>query len=197
MRVLPTELEGVMVIQPKVFGDPRGFFLETWNAATFAAAGLAAVFVQDNHSRSVQYTLRGLHYQVRTPQGKLVRCTHGEIFDVVVDLRPGSATFGRWISVTLSDGNHRMLWIPPGLAHGFLVVSPHAEMQYKVTAPWSPPDDRAIRWDDPTLAIRWPLPAGVAPLLSATDAAAPRFEEVNRQELELSNAVLTPLENSP
>jgi dTDP-4-dehydrorhamnose 3,5-epimerase len=190
MQVIATALDGVKLIQPKVFADSRGFFLESWNAAAFAAAGLPASFVQDNHSRSAQYTLRGLHYQVRTPQGKLVRCTSGEIYDVVVDLRPESATFGKWIAEVLSAQGHRMLWIPPGFAHGFLVLTPSAEMQYKVTTPWSPPDERVIRWDDPALGVSWPLPAGQAPVLSARDAAAPPFEAINREELAVPTDLL-------
>ena len=171
MKVSDTDLPGVQLIEPRVFGDDRGFFLETWNAAAFAAAGLDAAFVQDNHSRSSRGVLRGLHYQLVEPQGKLVRVTTGVVFDVAVDLRRSSPNFGRWTGHELSAANKAMLWIPPGFAHGFLVLSDVADFLYKCTAPYAPQHDRALRWDDPALAIRWPL--GTPPLLSAKDAAAP------------------------
>ena len=171
MKVSDTDLPGVQLIEPRVFGDDRGFFLETWNATAFAAAGLDAAFVQDNHSRSSRGVLRGLHYQLVEPQGKLVRVTTGVVFDVAVDLRRSSPNFGRWTGHELSAANKAMLWIPPGFAHGFLVLSDVADFLYKCTAPYAPQHDRALRWDDPALAIRWPL--GTPPLLSAKDAAAP------------------------
>jgi len=171
MKVSDTELPGVRLIEPRVFGDDRGFFLETWNAASFAAAGLDVAFVQDNHSRSQRGVLRGLHYQVVAPQGKLVRVTAGAVFDVAVDLRRSSPHFGRWTGHELSAANKAMLWIPPGFAHGFLVLSDEADFLYKCTALYAPEHDRALRWDDPALAIDWPLDR--PPLLSAKDAAAP------------------------
>jgi dTDP-4-dehydrorhamnose 3,5-epimerase len=172
MNITETALPGVMLIEPRVFGDARGFFLESWNAASFAAAGLDLAFVQDNHSRSARGVLRGLHYQLQQPQGKLVRVTQGAVFDVAVDIRRTSPHFGRWVGVELSADNHRMLYIPPGFAHGFLVLSDTADFLYKCTSLYHPPSDRGIRWDDPAIGIAWP-DAGAAPLLSAKDAAAP------------------------
>ncbi len=163
MKVTPTALPDVKLIEPRVFGDDRGFFFESWNARAFAAAGLDATFVQDNHSRSRRGVLRGLHYQIEHAQGKLVRCVAGEVFDVVVDLRRSSPTFGRSVGVTLSAENRRMLWVPPGFAHGFLVVSDFAEFLYKTTDYWYPEHERTLLWNDPALAIDWPL-AG-APIL--------------------------------
>lgn len=168
MKALATELPGVLIIEPQVFGDSRGFFYESWNARTFEAAGVAASFVQDNHSRSAGNVLRGLHYQIQRPQGKLVRVIGGEVFDVVVDLRRSSPTFGKWHGVRLSAENKRMLWIPPGFAHGFLVTSDSAEFLYKTTDYWVPEDERTIVWNDPDLAIDWPLDS--QPVLSAKDA---------------------------
>lgn len=170
MRFLPTEIPEVMLIEPQVFGDSRGFFMETWHAAKFAAAGLDLSFVQDNHSKSVQGTLRGLHYQIEKPQGKLVRVISGEVFDVAVDLRKSSPTFGRWIGDILSAENKKMLWVPPGFGHGFYVLSPEAEFVYKCTELYAPEHERCIRWDDPGLGVVWPLLAQ-APLLSAKDLA--------------------------
>ena len=170
MRFLPTEISEVLLIKPQVFGDSRGFFMETWHAAKFAAAGLDLEFVQDNHSKSVQGTLRGLHYQIEKPQGKLVRVISGEVFDVAVDLRKSSPTFGRWIGDILSAENKKMLWVPPGFGHGFYVLSPEAEFVYKCTELYAPEHERCIRWDDPELGIAWPLLAQ-APLLSAKDLA--------------------------
>lgn len=167
MDVTPTAIPDVLVVRPDVLSDARGFFLESWNARRFAASGIEGEFVQDNHSRSVQGTLRGLHYQLKEPQGKLVRVTVGEVFDVAVDLRGGSRTFGRWIGEYLSADNKRMVWIPPGFAHGFYVTSDVAECQYKCTAYYAPDDERCIRWDDPELAIAWPLRG--EPLLSDKD----------------------------
>ncbi len=175
MIVTATAISEVLLIEPKVFGDARGFFLESWNAKAFAAAGIPAAFVQDNHSRSPRGVLRGLHYQLRQPQGKLVRVVAGEVFDVVVDLRRTSATFGRWVGERLSAENKRVLWIPPGFAHGFLVLSETADFLYKTTDYYAPEHERVIAWNDPELAIAWPL-AG-APTLSARDAAGARFRD--------------------
>jgi dTDP-4-dehydrorhamnose 3,5-epimerase len=169
MKVSATELAGVKLIEPKVFGDDRGFFMESWNARTFAEAGIDAAFVQDNHSRSRKGVLRGLHYQIQHAQGKLVRCVSGEVFDVVVDLRRSSPTFGRTTALTLSAQNQRMLWVPPGFAHGFLVLSEYADFLYKTTDYWYPEHERTLLWNDAALAIAWPL-AG-APTLTAKDAA--------------------------
>ena len=176
MKVESTRLPGVLVIEPVVHRDQRGFFLETWRAERYAEAGLPSDFVQDNHSRSARGTLRGLHYQVDQVQGKLVRCASGEIFDVAVDLRRGSATYGGWASVTLSDRDHRQLWIPPGCAHGFYVLSDVADVEYKCTAPYAPAAERVIRWDDPDLAIAWPLDGGV-PVVSPKDAGGLAFRD--------------------
>ena len=148
MIVTETTLPGVMLVEPKVFGDDRGFFLESWNARAFAAAGLDLAFVQDNHSRSARGVLRGLHYQRRNPQGKLVRVTAGAVFDVAVDMRRSSAHFGKWVGVDLSQANKRMLWVPPGFAHGFLVLSESADFLYKCTQLYDPGDDRGVRWND-------------------------------------------------
>jgi dTDP-4-dehydrorhamnose 3,5-epimerase len=170
MRFVPSEIPEVLLIEPQVFGDSRGFFMETWHAAKFAAAGLDCNFVQDNHSKSVQGTLRGLHYQIEKPQGKLVRVISGEVFDVAVDLRKSSPFFGRWVGEILSAENKKMLWVPPGFGHGFYVLSPEAEFVYKCTELYAPEHERCIRWDDPELGIAWPLLAQ-APLLSAKDLA--------------------------
>ena len=172
MKVDETGLPGVRLITPRVFGDGRGFFLDSWNARTFADAGLGVDFVQDNHSRSARGVLRGLHYQLGSPQGKLVRVTQGAVFDVAVDVRRSSPHFGRWTGAELSDANHRMLWIPPGFAHGFVVLSDSADFLYKCTTLYDAPNDRGIRWDDPAIGIDWPL-AGMTPQLSAKDALAP------------------------
>ncbi len=174
MQVTPTAIDGVLILEPKVFGDERGFFIESFNQQAFeAAVGHAVGFVQDNHSRSARGVLRGLHYQ-RAPhaQGKLVRVTQGSVFDVAVDIRPGSPTCGQWVGLELSGANHKQLWIAPGLAHGFLVTSESADFLYKTTGYYRPDAEGCIRWDDPDLAIPWPL-AGCAPSLSAKDAAAP------------------------
>lgn len=176
MRFVPSEIPEVLLIEPQVFGDSRGFFMETWHAAKFAAAGLDLSFVQDNHSKSVQGTLRGLHYQIEKPQGKLVRVISGEVFDVAVDLRKSSPFFGRWIGDTLSAENKKMLWVPPGFGHGFYVLSPEAEFVYKCTELYAPEHERCIRWDDPELGISWPLLAQ-APLLSAKDLAGVSLAE--------------------
>jgi dTDP-4-dehydrorhamnose 3,5-epimerase len=175
MRVLPTDLADVLIVEPAVFGDERGFFLETYHADKYRQGGIAATFVQDNHSRSVGPILRGLHAQQRRPQGKLVRCVQGEIFDVAVDIRRSSPTFRRWVGAHLSAHNHRQLWVPPGFAHGFCVIASPAEVEYKCTAIYDPEDELVIRWDDPEIGITWPLQA---PVLSAKDAAAPTLAEI-------------------
>ncbi len=172
MIVSETSLPGVMIITPRVFGDDRGFFLESWNARAFADAGIDVAFVQDNHSRSARSVLRGLHYQIANPQGKLVRVTGGAVFDVAVDVRRSSPHFGRWVGVELSEANKQMLWVPPGFAHGFVVLTDTADFQYKCTTLYDPGNERAVRWDDATIGIDWPL-AGAAPKLSAKDAVAP------------------------
>ncbi len=175
--MIETELPGVVIIEPRVFGDSRGFFMETWNERTFADLGISARFVQDNHSRSSQGILRGLHYQIRHAQGKLVRVTAGEVYDVAVDMRHDSPTFGRWEGVILSDENRRMLWIPPGFAHGFYVLSETADFLYKCTDFYAPEHERTIRWDDPDLAIDWPLIEGRAPIVSDKDAQGTSFRD--------------------
>ena len=177
MEFEPTAIADVVLIRPKVFGDARGYFLESWEEKKFAAAGIAARFVQDNHSRSTQNILRGLHYQVQRPQGKLVRVVSGAVFDVAVDIRRSSPTFGRWVGATLTAENHQMLWVPPGFAHGFLVLSEAADFLYRCTDFWAPAYERAIQWNDPDLDINWPLPRGVAPVLSPKDAAAKPFKD--------------------
>jgi dTDP-4-dehydrorhamnose 3,5-epimerase len=169
MRVLPTAIPDVLVVEPRVFEDVRGFFFESWNRRAFAEAGIDADFVQDNHSRSRRGVLRGLHYQVLHAQGKLVRVTVGEVFDVAVDLRRSSPTFGRHVAMTLSAANRRMLFIPPGFAHGFVVVSDAAEFLYKTTDYWYPAHERTLQWNDPALGIAWP--SGIEPTLTAKDAA--------------------------
>ena len=169
MKVSATDLAGVKLIEPKVFGDDRGFFMESWNARAFAQAGIDATFVQDNHSRSRKGVLRGLHYQIEHAQGKLVRCVAGEVFDVVVDLRRSSPTFGRSIGLTLSAHNRRMLWVPPGFAHGFLALSDLVDFLYKTTDYWHPEHERTLLWNDAALGIAWPLSA--APVLAPKDAA--------------------------
>jgi len=169
VKVTPTALPDVLLIEPRVFGDERGFFFESWNKRTLAAAGLDADFVQDNHSLSARNVLRGLHYQVAHAQGKLVRVCSGAVFDVAVDIRLSSPTFGRWMGMTLSAQSKQMLWIPPGFAHGFLVLSETAEFLYKTTDYWYPEHERTLLWNDPALGIAWPL-AG-APTLATKDAA--------------------------
>lgn len=176
MRATPTAIADVLVIEPKVFGDERGFFFESYNERTFAqATGITAKFVQDNHSRSVKNTLRGLHYQIQQAQGKLVRAVVGEVFDVVVDIRRSSPTFGKWVGVRLSAENKNMMWIPPGLAHGFSVLSDYADFLYKTTDYWAPQHERTLLWNDPELAIAWPL-AG-EPILAAKDRVGKRLSE--------------------
>lgn len=177
ITVTPTAIPEVMLVEPTVFGDARGFFLESFNARDFrAATGLDVNFVQDNHSGSSRGVLRGLHYQLRQPQGKLVRVAHGEVFDVAVDLRRSSPTFGRWVGATLSAENRRQLWIPPGFAHGFLVLSEWAECLYKATDFYAPQAERVVRWDDPTIAVAWPI--GDTPTLASRDRSARALDEV-------------------
>ncbi|MZR62131.1 dTDP-4-dehydrorhamnose 3,5-epimerase [Alcanivorax sp. DP30] len=168
MLITATRIPDVKLIQPEVFDDSRGFFMESWNARAYAEVGIAADFVQDNHSLSVRHTLRGLHYQLDQPQGKLVRCSRGEVFDVAVDLRMGSPTRFQWVGTYLSGDNKAQFWIPPGFAHGFLVLSDLAEIQYKCTEFYSPDSEQCIHWADPDLAIRWPQKGPV--LLSEKDA---------------------------
>ena len=169
MNVTPTAIPEVKLIEPKVFGDERGFFFESWNARTLAQAGIDATFVQDNHSRSRRGVLRGLHYQIEHPQGKLVRVIAGAVFDVAVDLRRSKSTFGRAVGIELSEENKRMLWIPPGFAHGFLVMSESADFLYKTTDYWYPEHERTLKWNDAALAIAWPLDG--APTVAAKDVA--------------------------
>lgn len=177
MNIIPTAIPEVVIIEPQVFGDERGFFQETWNAHSFAQVGLDLNFVQDNHSRSAQGILRGLHYQIKNPQGKLVRVTQGKVFDVAVDMRQSSSTFGQWVGEELSAENHRMLWVPPGFAHGFYVMSKSADFLYKCTDFYAPEHERSLRWDDPHLAINWPLVDQQTPTLSAKDAAAANWQD--------------------
>lgn len=170
MQIIQTEISDVLILEPRLFGDSRGFFYESFNQQVFRdKTGVDAQFVQDNHSRSVQNVLRGLHYQIQQPQGKLVRVIQGAIFDVAVDLRRQSSTFAEWVGWELSAGNRRQIWIPPGFAHGFLVLSETAEVLYKATDYYAPQHERCIRWDDPDLAIAWPLQT--LPILSAKDEA--------------------------
>jgi dTDP-4-dehydrorhamnose 3,5-epimerase len=169
MKVTPTALPGVLLIEPRVFSDDRGFFFESWNARALAAAGIDATFVQDNHSRSRRGVLRGLHYQIEHAQGKLVRAVVGEAFDVVVDLRRSAPTFGRTLAMSLSADNRKMLWVPPGFAHGFLALSPCVDFLYKTTDYWYPQHERTLLWNDAALGIAWPLDG--APILTAKDAA--------------------------
>jgi dTDP-4-dehydrorhamnose 3,5-epimerase len=180
VKFIPTPIADVFVVEPQVFGDERGFFMETWQEPRFAAAGIHATFVQDNQSRSMQWILRGMHLQVEHTQGKLVRVTSGSVFDAVVDLRRSSRTFGRSWGTELSEQNKRMLWVPPGLAHGILVTSPSADFLYKCTDVYSPPHERTLSWDDPTVAIEWPLPAGVKPNLSAKDQNGKSFADIEK-----------------
>jgi len=178
MELVATEIAEVVLVKPKVLRDGRGYFLESWQEARFAAAGLPAKFVQDNHSHSSQWVLRGMHYQIRQPQGKLVRVTRGAVFDVAVDVRKGSPTFGKWVGAELNDVNHHMLWVPPGFAHGFLTLTENVDFLYKCTDYYAPQHERTLRWDDPEVGIEWPLPAGVEPVLAARDAAAPGIGDI-------------------
>lgn len=180
MRFVPTEIPDVIVIEPRVFGDARGFFCETYHRRKFAEAGLDVAFVQDNHSRSRGSVLRGLHYQIRQPQGKLLSVMAGEIFDVAVDLRRSSATFGRWVGVILSADSHRMMYVPPGFAHGFLVLSETADVCYKCTDLYAPEHERTLLWKDPAVGIRWPL------------TGEPQLSDKDRQGLPLAEAECFP-----
>jgi len=182
MKFLQTPISDVTLIEPQVFGDARGFFMETWHAEKFLLSGISAKFLQDNHSRSTQWTLRGLHLQVRRTQGKLVRVTSGSVFDVVVDLRKSSPSFGQWWGTELSAENYRMLWVPPGLAHGILVTSASADLLYKCTEFYCPADERTLAWNDSTLNIHWPLAAGNTPILSEKDARGVAFGAIEKFE---------------
>lgn len=173
MRVVPTALPEVVIIESPVHGDDRGFFTEVFHSEKFKALGVPTDFAQDNHSRSTRNTLRGLHYQLEQPQGKLVRPVTGSIFDVAVDVRKSSSSFGKWVGVELTAGDGRQLWIPPGFAHGFLVLSEVADLTYKCTTVYNPASDRSLAWNDPMLNIAWPIPNGQEPLLSGKDESAP------------------------
>ena len=175
MKVIKSEIPDVLIFEPKVFGDDRGFFFESYNKKQLAGLGIKAEFVQDNHSRSEKNVLRGLHYQIQHPQGKLVRVTAGEVFDVAVDIRRGSKTFGKWAGFNISAASKRIIWIPPGFAHGFLVLSDYAEFLYKTTDYYAPEFERTIAWNDPDLAIAWPLNG--APTLSAKDREGVPFRD--------------------
>lgn len=177
MKITPTAIPEVLILEPRVFGDERGFFMESFNQKLFdEAVGRHVDFVQDNHSHSAKGVLRGLHYQIQQPQGKLVRVTSGIVFDVAVDVRRSSETFGKWVGVELSETNHRQLWIPAGFAHGFIVISQKADFLYKATDYYAPLHERSIRWDDADIGIQWP-DCGMQPLVSAKDAAASRLPE--------------------
>ena len=176
MRFIPTVIPDVILIEPKVFADERGFFLESYQKQRFSKAGIALDFVQDNHSKSQQGVLRGLHYQIQRPQGKLIRVIAGEVFDVVVDIRKSSPTFGQWVGDHLSAENKKMLWVPAGFAHGFFVTSPIAEILYKTTDYYAPQWERSIVWDDPTINIDWSL-NGISPILSPKDEAGKFLNE--------------------
>lgn len=177
MEFEPTRLPEVVLIRPRAFRDDRGWFMETWQEQKFAAAGIDARFVQDNHSHSVRHALRGLHYQIRQAQGKLVRVVQGAAYDVAVDLRRHSPRFGQWVGVELTADNHQMLWVPPGFAHGYLALSDTVDFLYKCTDFYAPAHERAVRWDDAAIGVHWPLSPGVAPKLSPKDAAAPLLAE--------------------
>jgi dTDP-4-dehydrorhamnose 3,5-epimerase len=177
MNITSTTISDIKIIEPRVFGDERGFFMETYQANAFADAGICANFVQDNHSGSQKGTLRGLHYQIRQTQGKLVRVVVGEVFDVAVDIRRSSPTFGKWVGVTLSADNKKGLWVPPGFAHGFYVLSDWAEFTYKATDFYAPQWERSLLWNDPKIGIEWPIIDGLPPKLSAKDYAGKPFAE--------------------
>ncbi|HHH81368.1 MAG TPA: dTDP-4-dehydrorhamnose 3,5-epimerase [Chloroflexi bacterium] len=183
MDFTPTSIPDVILIQPRIFSDARGFFMETFSSKLFRQAGIPGPFVQDNHSGSHAATLRGLHYQIRQAQGKLVRAIRGEIFDVAVDLRRNSPTFGQWVGQILSEDNKLQIWIPPGFAHGFYVLSEWAEVVYKVTDFYAPQWERTLLWDDPDVAIQWPIPPGSSPTLSEKDAQGKRLKEAELYDL--------------
>lgn len=180
MKFIPSKISDVILLEPTVFGDHRGFFMETWQRQTFAENGIDFDFVQDNHSKSSHGILRGLHYQIQQPQGKLVRVVEGCVFDVAVDMRQSSPTFGEWVGYELSAENHNMLWVPPGFAHGFYVISETAEFVYKCTDYYAPEHERSVLWNDPDLAIDWHLVAGEEPVLSEKDAEAPSFKNAEK-----------------
>lgn len=180
MNVIETRLPGVLILEPKVHGDHRGFFLESYRRNRFDEAGIAQEFVQDNHSRSQYGVLRGLHFQITQPQGKLVRVTRGSVYDVAVDINPQSATYGMHVGVELSDENHRLFWVPPGYAHGFVVTSEVADFQYKCTDYYNPQDEGGVIWNDPDIGIEWPVPE---PLLSAKDKALPTLKKYTGKEI--------------
>jgi len=182
MKVIETALPGVLVIEPRVFGDARGFFIETWRESLLSQAGVDVKFVQDNHSRSQRGVLRGLHYQLVQPQGKLVRVSRGAVFDVAVDVRADSPNFGKWYGTVLDDTSHRMMYVPPGFAHGFCVLSDVADFLYKCTDYYHPSSEQGIAWNDPEIGIAWP-DMGVLPTLSAKDQAAPRLRDQPRDRL--------------
>ncbi len=177
MKILATAIPGPLIIEPEVFGDERGFFMESWNARQFKKAGLDLNFVQDNHSRSAKAVLRGLHFQNPNPQGKLVRVVAGKVWDVAVDIRRSSPNFGKWVGVELSAENKRMFWVPPGFAHGFLTLEDGTEFLYKCTAFYEPADEHSVLWDDPAIGIDWPL-EGLEPQLSAKDKLGKRLMEI-------------------
>lgn len=177
MKIIDTTIADVKIIEPRVFGDSRGYFMETWSQSQFIEQGLDIHFVQDNHSRSTQGILRGLHYQMEHTQGKLVRVVTGSVFDVAVDIRQQSPTFGQWVGVELNDTNHRMLWVPPGFAHGFYVLSKQADFLYKCTDIYAPEHEQCIVWNDPTIGIKWPLVNQQPPLLSDKDKQGRLFKE--------------------
>jgi dTDP-4-dehydrorhamnose 3,5-epimerase len=179
MQFSPTSIPDVIIVEPRVFGDQRGFFMETYQAERFAAAGIPDTYVQDNHSGSRQGALRGLHYQIRQPQGKLIRVIAGEVFDVAVDIRLSSPTFGQWEGIRLSADNKLQLWIPPGFAHGFLVISEWAEVMYKATDYYAPEWERALLWNDPDIGIKWPLGDDQLPVLSERDIQGKRLHEAD------------------
>jgi dTDP-4-dehydrorhamnose 3,5-epimerase len=178
LRLREHDIGGVLTLESKVFADDRGYFIEAWNKAELSGLGFEHAFIQDNLASSARHVLRGLHFQIREPQGKLVRAVAGTVFDVAVDLRRASPTFGQWTGEELSESNGFALWVPPGFAHGYLVLSETAVVHYKCTTPYAPSAERTLRWDDPTVGIRWPLPAGNAPRLSARDATAPLLEGI-------------------
>ncbi len=180
MKAIPTAIPDVLLIEPQVFGDERGFFYESWNRRRFAELGIDVEFVQDNHSKSGRNVLRGLHYQIEHAQGKLVRVIAGSVYDVAVDLRRSSPSFGKWVAFTLSADDRRMAWIPPGFAHGFYVTSESAEFIYKCSDYYDPAHEVSLRWDDPQIGIAWPLPDGAAPTLSAKDAAGLTLDQAPR-----------------
>ena len=179
MKFIPSKIPDVVIIEPKVFGDQRGFFMETWSTRDFTDAGLDLNFVQDNHSGSTQGILRGLHYQIHNPQGKLVRVVRGEVYDVAVDMRRSSPTYGEWVGVILSEQNRRMLWVPPGFAHGFYGISENAEFVYKCTDLYAPEHERSLLWNDPDLSIDWPIAKGTTPILSEKDANGTPFKQAD------------------